>query len=109
MTSRTETAIQSPVRLRRVVVAAVRRAIISLAADRLLIQRRAPDRCLARRVATAASTKAVPDIRTPDLAQGPVRIQGIAGAVIVVTLEVLVRDAADMKTQSQTNVWEYSA
>lgn len=86
----------SLVRLRRVAAAVVRRAIISLAADRPLTQKRAPDHCLAHRAATVASIKAVLDIRTPDLAPGPVHIQEIAGAVIAATLEVLDRDAADM-------------
>jgi len=93
---RTGTAIPSPVRFRRVAAAADRQAITNLAADRPLTRKRVQDHCLVRRVATAASTRAVLDIRTPDRAQGPVRIQVIAGAVIAAIHEVPVQDAADM-------------
>lgn len=102
-------AIPNPVRFRRAAAAADRQAIINLAADRPLIRKLVPDHCLVRRAATAASTRAVLDIRTPDRAQGPVRIQEIADAVIVAILEAPVQDAADMKTQNQTNVWAYLA
>lgn len=88
--------IRNPVPYHRVTAVADPRAITNLVAVRLLIQRLVPDHCLARLAATAASTRAVQDIRILDLVPGHDRILEIAGVVIAVILVALVQDAADM-------------
>lgn len=89
-------AIQSLVRFRRVAAVADPRAITSLVADHLLIQKRVPDHCLVHLAEMAASIRAVQDIHTLDHALGHVHILVIADVVTVVTLGALVQDVADM-------------
>lgn len=109
MTSRTATGIQNPVPSLPVEAVADRLAITSLAVVHPLTRRRVLDRFLGHLAATAVSIRAARGIRTQGHVPGLVRILEIVDAATAATLVAQARGAADMKIQSLTNVWAYSA
>lgn len=88
--------IRNPVPFHQVAAVVDPQVITNLVVDHLLTRKHVPDHCLAHLVEMAASTRAVPDIHTPDHVLGLVHTLEIEDVVIVVILEALGQDAADM-------------